>query len=222
MVFVMSRIALVAKPVNPNTGVGRYVHTLLAELAELDSQPLVVSPTIPPLPGAVYAGLRRLGIDLGAFLANYPVWASYPEAEAYHFTSQNLATLLLFRRPPGKAIVTVHDILPYMLRDNTTLSTYRTLADRIFDRLAMFALKRADLLVADSEYTKRCLIEQLGIAPEKIEVALLAVDHERFRPLAVPESIRLRYGLPEGRRYLIYVGSEDPRKNVPTLVKSLG
>jgi glycosyltransferase involved in cell wall biosynthesis len=37
----------------------------------------------------------------------------------------------------------------------------------------------------------------------------------------VPPAIRERYALPEGPRYLIYVGSEDPRKNLPALVRTL-
>jgi glycosyltransferase involved in cell wall biosynthesis len=61
----------------------------------------------------------------------------------------------------------------------------------------------------------------LGIAPQKITVVYLGIDHERIRPLPVPVTIRERYGLPESRRYLIYVGSEDPRKNLVTLVRVL-
>jgi glycosyltransferase involved in cell wall biosynthesis len=118
-------------------------------------------------------------------------------------------------------VVTVHDVIPYLLRNDPCLCTYRTPADRLFDRLALAGLRRADWLFADSEYTKRCLVAELGLRPQTIEVVYLGVEHERFRPLAASPAVRERYGLPEGRRYLIYVGSEDPRKNLPTLIRAL-
>lgn len=214
-------VALVAKAGAPNTGVGRYAHALERSLRACGADSVRLAPSLPPLPRAGYRALRRLGVDLAAFLANYPVWARYPQADVYHLTSQNLATLLLFRRPRGKVVVTVHDIIPYMLRDIPQLCPYRTAADRLFDRLAMAGLSRADRLVADSQYTRACVVAQLGVAPEKIEVVYLGVDHGRFRPRSVPDEVRARYDLPEGRSYLIYVGSEDPRKNLPALVEAL-
>ncbi|HEX9442335.1 MAG TPA: glycosyltransferase family 1 protein [Roseiflexaceae bacterium] len=216
-----SRIALIAKPGGTNTGVGRYVRMLHSGLREAGVDAVPVAPIAPPLPNAGYATLGRLGMDLRAFLLNYPIWARYPKADVYHFTSQNLASLLMVRRPNGTIVVTVHDIIPYMLRDDPHLSSYRTAADRLFDRLAMAGLRRADRLIADSHYTRQCIVRCLGISPEKIATVHLGIDHERFRPLPVPASIRARYQLPEGRRYLIYVGSEDPRKNLDTLVRAL-
>ncbi|PDV99082.1 glycosyltransferase family 4 protein [Candidatus Chloroploca asiatica] len=214
-------IALIAKPGGPQTGVGRYVQMLQHGLEAEGLRVSRVAPIAPPLPSMVYFALRRLGADVRTFLMNYPVWADYPSADVYHLTSQNLATLLLFRRPPGRVIVTVHDIIPYMLRNNPQLSTYRTFADRLFDWLAMRGLHRADHLVADSHYTKQTLIEHLGLAPERISVVHLGIDHERFQPRVVTEELRIHYGLPSGQRYLIYVGSEDPRKNLGTLLQAL-
>jgi glycosyltransferase involved in cell wall biosynthesis len=177
-------------------------------------------PTLPPLPNFSYRALSLIGRDLRAFLTNYPLWSRYPEADIYHLTSQTLASLLLLRRPPGKVVVTVHDIFPYMFRDDPQLrSPYGT--DHLYHRLAMAGLKRADHLIAVSQYTRQCVIERLGIAPEKITVVYSGIDHEHFRPLPVTAAVRERYALPEGPRYLIYVGSEDPRKNLATLVRAL-
>lgn len=216
-----SQVALIAKPPQTHTGVGRYVQMLVRELQIAGQAARQVSPSLPPLPPALYDGLLRARLDLRAFLLNYPIWASYPPAGTLHITSQNLASLLWVRRPAGRTVVTVHDIIPYMLRNDRQLSPYRTSADRLFDRLAMAGLRRADHLVADSHFTKRCLIEQLGLRPEQITVVYLGIDHERFRPQAVPRAIYERYRLTPGRPYLIYVGSEDPRKNLPTLIRAL-
>lgn len=180
-----------------------------------------IAPALPPLPRAIYRALRRLGLDLQAFLTNYPVWARYPDADIYHLTSQNLASLLLFRAPRGLRIVTVHDIIPYMLRDDPQLSSYRTVLDRLFDRIAIAGLKRADYLIVVSEFTKRSVTNLLGVSPDRIMVVHSGIDHTAFRPLTVPAELYLRYGLTVDRRYLIYVGSEDPRKNLGALVRAL-
>jgi len=215
------RIGLVAKPEKLHTGVGRYVEMLQLELRAAGVDVVRVAPATPPLPIGVHNLLRRAQIDLRAFLSNSPVWAQYPVADIYHLSSQNLASLLLFHRPPGRVVVTVHDIIPYMLRHDRRLCVYRTAADRLFDHLAMQGLRQADWLIADSTYTRRCLTEYLGIASKHVTVVHLGLDHKRFRPRKVPVTLSERYGLPAGRRYLIYVGSEDPRKNVETLVRAL-
>lgn len=215
------RVALIAKPGDSSTGVGRYVQMLHNGLRHAGIDAVRVAPSVPPLPHSSYALLRRLGVDAHTFLLNYPVWASYPPADVYHITSQNLASLLLFRRPPGRVVVTVHDIIPYMLRNNRQLCPYRTVADRLFDRLAMAGLRRADQLIAVSRYTKQCATEQLQIESKRITVIYEGIEHEHFKPMAVPNTIRQRYGLLDRRRYLIYVGSEDPRKNLTTLLHAL-
>ena len=215
------RTALIAKPGPLWTGVGRYVEMLEAGLRRQGVDVLRVAPVVPPLPLASDALLRRLGADLPAFFSTYPIWARHPPADVYHLTSQNLASLLFFRPPRGTVVVTVHDIIPYMLRRSPGLTPYRTVADRLFDRLAMAGLKRASRLIADLHYTRRCLVEHLGLAPETIAVVHLGIDHEHFRPRPAPEAVRAQYGLPAGRRYLIYVGSEDPRKDLATLIRAL-
>ena len=217
----MTRVALIAKPGATHTGVGRYVATLAQGVRDLGLDVRQAAPVLPPLPGAAWGLLRRAGIDARSFLLNYPLWASYPAADVYHLTSQNLASVLCFRRPRRPVVVTVHDIIPYLLRNDPALSPYRNRGDRLFDRLAMSGLRRADRLVADSEYTRQRLVDYLHIPQERIEVVHLGVDPDRFRPLPVSSDIYARYGLRAGVRYLIYAGSEDARKNLPALVKAL-
>ena len=48
-----------------------------------------------------------------------------------HLTSQTLGILLLTQRLPRPVVVTVHDILPYMLRNDPELSVYRNKAHRL-------------------------------------------------------------------------------------------
>ena len=215
------RVAMIAKPGGPNTGLGRYMQILHKGLLADGVSAVRVAPAVPPFPNTWYSLLFRLSIDLRTFLTNYPVWVKYPRADIYHLASQNLASLLIFHRPKGKVIVTVHDIFPYMLRNEPHLNTYRSLADRWFDRIAMKGLRWADRLIATSQYTKQCIVKHLGISPDKIQVVYTGINHDHFQPLAVPSDVYDRYGLARNRHYLIFVGSEDPRKNLATLVHAL-
>ena len=85
----------------------------------------------------------------------------------------------------------------------------------------MRGLRRADRLIAVSHYTKSTVVNTLGIRPNIIDVVHEGVDTEHFRPQHVPESFRERYRLPAGRPYVLYVGSEDPRKNLPLLLRAM-
>jgi glycosyltransferase involved in cell wall biosynthesis len=217
----VSRIALVRKRGQGATGVGRYCSELERRIGAEGRAIKIVEPVLPG-PTAVWRAARRCtGLDALAFFNTYPLWAHYPPADLYHLTSQNLATLALFHPPPGPLLVTVHDIIPYLVRDNRTLSAYRTAADRLFDRLALAGLRRASAIVTVSHYTAETLVAELGIPAERIRVTHLAADRCRYRPLPVPPEVLNRYRLRKDRRYLIYVGSEDPRKDLPALVRAL-
>ena len=214
------RVQLVSKPGSPATGIGRY-------RAELERGLRAIGVAVrdgslrSAVPASVARVARRSGYDLEAFGRSYPLRADLDEGYITHLTSQTLATLLLSQRLPRPVVVTVHDILPYLLRDDPAFSVYRHRVDRLMDDLAMRGLRRADRLIAGSHYTKRTVVETLDVPPERIDVVHLGVDTERFRPQPVPETFRLRYDLPEGGVYVLAVGSEDPRKDLPTLLRAV-
>lgn len=149
------QIALIAKPGHANTGVGRYVVELERELQALGHGVTVLYPVV-PLPQWLVQAIRHwLGWDLEAFFQNYPVYIRYVPADIYHITSQNLATLLLIRRPPGKTVVTVHDLIPWMTRHDPELQPYAHSITKLFDLLSIQALRRADHLLVISNFTGR-------------------------------------------------------------------
>jgi hypothetical protein len=151
------RVALIAKPGNEDTGTGRYTTRLRAALLALGHEVVIVYPAV-PLPATFVRAARRWpGWDLAAFFATYPLWARYPRADLYHVTSQNLATLLLFCPPPGPAVVTVHDLTPWLARHDPALRVHRRRLDGWFDRLARAGLRQADGLIADSAFTRDSL-----------------------------------------------------------------
>lgn len=214
------RIQLIAKPDSGMTGTSRYTSGLYQGLREAGVDVRLTFPEPPPVPAPVVRGLRRLGMDLRAFFASYPLRAYLDDADVYHITTQTMATLLWFQRI-HPVIVTVHDIIPYLVRHDAELNTFRHPVDYLFYRLALVGLRRADALIAVSESTKRTLVEALGLPAGQIHVIHEAVDHEKFHPMAVPDPFHAKYKLDkEGRRYVLYVGSDDPRKNLRTLVQA--
>ena len=101
------------------------------------------------------------------FFNIYPVSAHFHEDTIKHFTAQQMASLLTFKRDLNPVIITVHDIIPYMMRDNPELTDLHNFYDRWMDNLAMSNLRRADRIIADSDYTRRMLIEKLGVSLKK-------------------------------------------------------
>jgi glycosyltransferase involved in cell wall biosynthesis len=209
-------VSLFAKAEPAMTGTARYATALASELAELGYR-VGVRHSRPPWPAAATRPFRRLGVDLDAFWTSYPLVAGRCRARLLHLTAQTLATALLGPRPRCPTVVTVHDILPYTLRDDRRLGTMRHPIDRLFYRLALRGIGRADLILANSRYTAAVLAATLGFAEERVRVTPFGVDAARFHPEPLSDQTRARYRLSADERYVIYVGSEDPRKNLPAL-----
>lgn len=111
-------------------------------------------------------------------------------------------------------VVTIHDTAPldhpeWFARDFARLYTW------LVPRLA----RRARRVIAISEFTKERVIQWSGIDADRVVVALNGVN-ERFRPQETDavSAIKERLGLPE--RYVLTLGSVEPRKNLATLVQA--
>lgn len=160
-------IALISKPGHASTGVGRYTIELERHLRAEGHQVTVIHPLV-PLPAWLVRLIRRFGWDLNAFFNNYPIWASYPPADIYHITSQNLATLMLIRRPPGKTVITVHDIIPWLLRHDAQERVYHHRIDEWFDKLSLRGIQKADAIVTPSAFTAQTLSDEMSIDAHKL------------------------------------------------------
>lgn len=90
---------------------------------------------------------------------------------------------------------------------------------REFLALVRDTLERSDKLIAISHRTERDLVELLNVKPDRIQVVYPG-RHEEWTtiPQAALSGIRNRYGLPP--RYLLYLGSLGPHKNVSTLLRA--
>ena len=212
-------IELVSRPAGTPSGLSRYADTLVRHLST-SGVPIRQRTTQMPRSLRPLARLGKLaGYDLETFFENYPVWVEFSRDALIHLTNENLATLLVFR-PFKPSIVTVHGFFSYLLRDDPELSVYRHGIHRFFDTLVIRGLRQADHLICVSHYMKSVLVEKVGIHPSKITLIYEAVDHETFFPAPVDDSFYKRFGLSPKHRYVLYVGSEQPRKNFLTLLKA--
>jgi glycosyltransferase involved in cell wall biosynthesis len=163
--------------------------------------------------------INQLGPDLGTFWGTYPPYVPMDGEAIYHLTHAGLATSLYLSRPE-RVVVTVHDIIHYVFRHDAELSTYQHRFHKAADALGLRALHRASAIIAISEYTKGALVEHVGLDPDRIHVVHRSVNPERFKPMHVEPEFWSRHGLDPDLRYVLHLSSDEPRKNVTTLMRA--
>jgi glycosyltransferase involved in cell wall biosynthesis len=200
------------------TGSGQYLRHLARALApagqEAGVDPFVIAPqTGPPLDVPVHLAPPHLSGDFGKVQfeqMTFPLASRRDRAQVAHVAYFGPP---LF--PSSPTVVTIHDLIPLVLREYR-----RSLAVRIYTRLAAAGARRARMIIADSEASRRDIVAHLGISSERDRVIYLAAD-AGCRPVDDPaERARLRskYHLPE--RFVLYLGGFDVRKNVRTIVEA--
>lgn len=214
-------VQLLVRSYSHRIGLARYVVSLCRAMDRLGIPYRRVTPDYPWPIRTLQRLLQPMRLDAVTFFTTYPVAAPLKQGVLTHLTAQQMATLLLFYPALHPTIVTVHDIVPYLTRDQYDQRAYRNRLEEVFDQLATSALKRADALIADSNFTRATVIRLLGYPEERVAVVPLGVDHTVFRPQLVPSDFDRRYGLDSRCRYVLYVGSENPRKNLLTLLRAL-
>lgn len=197
----------------PQSGVGTYTLNLLEQLHRLRDdtvlpfahRPLIV--TRNGLPSAVMPTIQTNKTVWMQFLL--PLQLKSLAVSLAHYTN-SVAPLF----SPCPTIVTLHDMTLWLYPQHHYRR--RLLAMRPFIPLVV---RRAAAIVTVSESAKADIVRLLNVPNDKVHVVYEAAD-PAFRPLPPESSKRLlaHHALPE--RYILYVGTLEPRKNLERLVEA--
>lgn len=212
------RVLLDGTPlIGPRTGIGRYTEGLLAELGRRGvvdvaaaglargADPLVL-PELPPgvplrrtrVPGRVVLAARRLHLEP-------PLELLCGRSDVFHATN--------FLAPPmwsTALVVTVHD-----LAFHTHPQTMNPAAVDLAVRLPP-TLRRASAVCTVTAAVRDQVVGLFDLDPADVFVTPNAVGPEWFAAEPADAALRARVGLPE--RYLVFVGTREPRKDLGTLL----
>jgi phosphatidyl-myo-inositol dimannoside synthase len=83
-----------------------------------------------------------------------------------------------------------------------------------------FVYRRADAVVANSEFTRDELLK-LGVAENHIHLIYPGVDVERFRPSLPCEDLKAKIGLRPGQKLILSVGRLSRRKGFDMVIRAL-
>ena len=158
------------------------------------------------IPLASRRALRSLRIDL-AFAQRL---RAVPPG-IVHLTNHHLGRYARVLTQPY--VMTLHDVMRLLdLRGaDPPLVCSLTARDRMMLRLDYDGVRRAAAVIAPSAFAARDAVARLGIGEDRVAVVPWGVDHERFRPVD-----RRLFDFP----YVLYVGTEQPRKNLDALLRA--
>jgi glycosyltransferase involved in cell wall biosynthesis len=88
-------------------------------------------------------------------------------------------------------------------------------------RFTAISARRARRIIAISESTKRDVVDLLGVPADRVDVVYCGTDESfRLLPAAAVDHFRRERALPE--RFILFLGTLEPRKNVQALVRAYG
>lgn len=207
----------------PLTGVGRYTLELARQLAanpQIDLAFLQGRHILDaiPVPAAGHSLLPPLRDMLSAFSLPTNLYRRYQghiRARALRHEKDAILHGANYYLPvfPGRSVVTIHDVTVF-----TAPEQHRRDRVRYMRKEVALSLRRAELVVTVSEFSKAEISRVLGVEADRIRVTPLGRS-PAFRPYPADEAeaALARLGLrPDG--YCLYVGTIEPRKNLTTLL----
>lgn len=199
-------------------GINSYIYHLLRNLGQIDSGYRY----------SVFLGDRRfvderLRLHYSRWPTHRPVvrilWEQLVQPMALHQGEVDLLHAMAFAGPlvtPCPFVVTIYDLSFYHYPE-----AFRPWNRWYLSIFTALSARRARRVIAISESTKRDVVKMLGVSPDRVDVAYCGVD-EIFRPLPAAEIAHFRgeRALPD--RFILFLGTLEPRKNVQKLIQAYG
>ena len=195
------------------TGIGLYTERLLRAMESLghDDEMLLAS-------NGDMAGIDVAGRCLGPKMPLRALWMQ--TAMAAHGLRQrpDIAFYPNYMAPLVRTcptVVTVHDLAVFIHPETFTFKK------RVLQRaLLPTIIRRADAILTPSESTRRDILTRVDVDPAKVVAIHLAADPAFHQPIDDDQAQQLRERLQLPDRYLLAVGTLEPRKNLVRLISA--
>ncbi|MCR4646191.1 MAG: glycosyltransferase family 4 protein [Oscillospiraceae bacterium] len=116
----------------------------------------------------------------------------------------------------GKTVVTVHDMVLHAHPETMHSRTRQLLRLRLRQ-----SMERADRIVTDSAFSCREIARYYPAYAKKVRIVPCGVDLQCFRPVTDADKLRaVRECYRTGEHYFLYLGTLEPRKNIPRLISA--
>ncbi len=227
------KVILSIDPVRfPLTGIGRYTYELARHLKEISQIEQLrffsgyrFTDGLPePSQSAKSAGLspinfRRTFLKNSLSIEMYRLVSPHIKRYALSGHSNHVFHGPNFYLPPfgGPAVCTFHDLSVF-----TWTHCHPPERVRYMRKEIALTLKRADMLITDSEYTRQEVASYFAWPLDKIRAVPLASSAD-FRPRTAEDILQVlaKYDL-KFQGYSLYVGTIEPRKNLEVLLDAYG
>ena len=200
------RVAIEATPLTLSSGgLARYTSQISLALARAfpDDEFFLVSDQPFAMPEPSPPNLRRGGGPRSAAERRWWLWGLNREAARLHADVVHGPDFAVPYLPQRPSVLTLHDLSPWM-------DPLWHAAARVRRRTPLLLeLGIATMVLAVSEGVRKQAMERFRIRPERIRAVPLAASPQ-FRPVPVP--VRAPY--------FLFVGTLEPRKNLPALVEA--
>jgi len=197
------------------TGLGVYTLNLVRELDALREDLIVYTSA----PAALPLGRRRIhavpaSVRPERHMLGHALRMAWIQTVLRAHLRRHRADVLLNTVPEGllapavPQVTVVHDLLPLRYPEEYPRQQY------YFRLLVPRVLAASRLVIADSESTRRDLLQAYALAPERIRVVPAGYDERVFHPAEAATTARRGDEIP----YLLYVGNLLPHKNILRLL----
>jgi glycosyltransferase involved in cell wall biosynthesis len=200
------------------TGIGRYVLEMCRHLAQKGHELYIYLPEKPSielthLPEAkVHIGNYRGAIQriLWEHIV-LPHLVAKDEIDIFWGPAHRLPFFLHKDIP---RVLTIHDLV--WVNAGSTMKVQNWLAERL---LMAPAIKSADMIVADSQSTAEALLHSFPVAKKKINVIYPGLSrYEENKSINYIDSFRTKNDI--SSKYVLFVGTLEPRKNLSRLLEA--
>jgi glycosyltransferase involved in cell wall biosynthesis len=215
------RLLLDATAIPPDRGgVGRYVDALLPAL-EARGVDLVVVCQKRDAAGTAALVPRAEVVSAPGSIERRPIRMAWEQVGLPRLVRSTRVDLVhsphytMPRRAGVPVVVTLHDATFFSHPE-----LHSPVKARFFRSAIRSAVRRAAAIVVPSGATRDEVLRLAGGRREQFHVAFHGVDTSVFRPVGDAEKTRVRRALDLGdQRYVGFLGTLEPRKNVPALIR---